>query len=157
MTFPFTASDIIATLAFLLSAYATLKTIQFNNKQKALIESQEKLNQRLLEKEEADSVSNKKADLGASFIKLGNSKHRLKIWNKGKTAAKNVSIEFPEGNECIIESEITDKFPLEVLDTHQSVELIASVGFGIKSKHTIKLCWADEFSQNNEKIVYPTL
>lgn len=73
------ASDIIAGLALLISAFAAWKTVQFNDKQKSLIESQEKLNKRLLEREESESISDKKADLGANFIKLGNSKHRLKI------------------------------------------------------------------------------
>ncbi|MDD5411864.1 MAG: hypothetical protein PHF31_10695 [Methylobacter sp.] len=153
----FTPSDIVAGLAFLLSAYATLKTVQFNDRQKSLIESQEKLNQRLLEKEDAESVLDKKADIGATFVKLGSNNYRLKIWNKGKAAAQNVSIEFPDGNDCIVESEIAEKFPLEVLDTHQSVELIAAVHMGTKRKHAIKLLWADGFSQSNEKIVYPTL
>lgn len=157
MPFSLTPSDIVAGLAFLLSAFATWKTVQFNDRQKSLIESQEKLNQRLLEKEDAESISDKKADLGATFIKLGSNKYRLKIWNKGKVAAQNVSIEFPEGNDCIIESEIDEKFPLEVLDTHQSAELIAAVHMGTKRKHAIKLLWADDFSQTNEKIVYPTL
>jgi len=157
MFIPITSSDIIAGLAFLLSAYATWKTIQFNNRQKSLIESQEKLNQRLLEKEDAELTADRKADLGATFIKLGNSKYRLKIWNKGRSAARNVTVSFPEGNDCFIESDINSKFPLETLDTHQSVELIAAVAMGSKSKHAIKLCWADDFSPLNEKIVYPTI
>ncbi|MEQ1484782.1 hypothetical protein [Methyloglobulus sp.] len=157
MPISLTPSDVVAGLAFLLSAYATWKTVQFNDRQKSLLESQEKLNQRLLEKEDAESISDKKADLGATFIKLGSSNYRLKIWNKGKVSARNVSVEFPEGNDCIIESEIGEKFPLEVLDTHQSVELIAAVHMGTKRKHAIKLLWADDFSQSNEKIVYPTL
>lgn len=157
MPISFTPSDIVAGLAFILSAYATWKTVQFNDRQKSFIESQEKLNHRLLEKEDAESISGKKADLGATFIKLGTSKYRLKIWNKGKTAARNVSIEFPEGNDCIVESEISEKFPLEVLDTHQSVELIASIFMETKRKHAIKLLWADDFSQSNERIAYPTL
>jgi hypothetical protein len=151
------ASDIIAGLALLISAFAAWKTVQFNDKQKSLIESQEKLNKRLLEREESESISDKKADLGANFIKLGNSKHRLKIWNKGKTTARNISIEFPEGNDCIVQSDVSEKFPLEALDTHQSVELIATVYMSTKSKHAIKLIWSDEFSQYNEKTVYPTL
>ncbi len=155
--FSFSASDIIASLALLISAYAAWKTVQFNNRQKSLIESQEKLNLRLLEREEADSTSDKKADLGATFIKLGSSKYRLKIWNKGKTTARNVSIEFPEGNDCIIQSDVSEKFPLEALDTHQSVELIAAVHMGTKRKHAIKLIWSDEYSESNEKTVYPTL
>jgi hypothetical protein len=157
MAISLTPSDIVAGLAFALSAYATWKTVQFNNRQQSLIESQEKLNQRLLEKEDAESAEEKKADLGAAFVKLGSSKYRLKIWNKGKATARNVSIYFPEGNDCLIESDVNSKFPLETLDTHQSVELIAAVHMGTKSKQTIRLCWADDFSPTNEKVVYPTL
>jgi hypothetical protein len=157
MSQSFSSSDIIATLALLISAYAAWKTVQFNNKQKTLIESQEKLNLRLLEREEADSASDKKADLGATFVKLGSSKYRLKIWNKGKATARNVSIEFPDGNDCVVQSDVSEKFPLEALDTHQSVELIAAVHMGTKRKHAIKLIWSDEFSQSNEKTVYPTI
>ena len=157
MNISLNASDVLASLAFLLSAYATWKTVRFNDRQKSLIESQEKLNQRLLEKEDAESISEKRADIGATFIKLGSSNYRLKIWNKGKATARNVSIDFPEGNDCFIESDIKSKFPLETLDTHQSVELIADLCMGTKNKHAVKLGWADDFSPINEKIVYPTL
>ena len=157
MIFSLTTSDIVAGLAFLLSAYATWKTVKFNERQKSLIESQEKLNQHLLEKEDGELMTEKKADLGATFIKFGSSNYRLKIWNKGKAAARNVSIEFPEGNDCFIESDINSKFPLETLDKHQSVELIAAVEMGTKNKHAIKLVWTDDFKSTNEKIVYPTL
>ncbi len=157
MKFSFSASDIIAIFALLISAYAAWKTVQFNNRQKTLIASQEKLNLRLLEREEADLVSEKKADLGATFLKLGSSNYRLKVWNKGKATARNISIEFPDGNDCIVQSEVSEKFPLEALDTHQSVELIAAVHMGTKRKHAIKLIWSDEFSRCNEKTVYPTI
>ena len=45
------AGDVIAGLAFLLSGYATWQTVSFNKRQKSLVESQEKLNKLLLEKE----------------------------------------------------------------------------------------------------------
>src|SRR5690606_9532420 len=127
---------------------------RFNAQQKALIASQEKLNALLLEKETSEYQSEKKADLGASFIKIGRNDYRLKIWNRGKAPAHNVTIEFPNGNEVLIESDIEEKFPLESLETHQSVELIASVHMGTKSKHAILIRWSDAASQNNEKIVY---
>lgn len=149
--------DAIATGALVLSAYATWKTFKFNERQNSLIESQERLNNLLLEKETGEVVNVKKADLGATFITLGTSKHRLKIWNKGKSAARNVSLDFPEGNECLIQSDIDSKFPLEILEAHQSVELIAGISIGSKSKHPIKLTWSDEFSEDNEKMVYPTI
>lgn len=102
------AGDVIAGLAFLLSSYATWQTVSFNKKQKTLVESQEKLNNLLLEKENEGVVKEKSADLGASFIKLGSSKYRLKIWNKGSATARNVRIEFPEGNNVVIDSEISN-------------------------------------------------
>lgn len=151
------AGDIIAGMALVLSGYATWKTFIFNEKQKSLIESQEKLNLLLLEKEVDAAENDKKADLGASFIKLGNSKYRLKIWNKGKSTARCVRIEFPEGNDVLIQSEVEDKFPLESLDTFQSVELIAAVHMGTKRKHLIRLIWSDDANELNEKLVYPTL
>ncbi|ATS66275.1 hypothetical protein [Xanthomonas citri] len=153
----FSTGDGIAVAAFLLSAYATWKTYQFNEKQKGLIESQERLNRLLLDKEASEASSTKKADLGATFIKLGSNKYRLKIFNKGKSAARNVSIDFPEGNDCLIDSDIEAKFPLERMDPHQSVELIAAVHMQTKSKHVIKLSWSDEHAESNEKLVYQTI
>ncbi len=157
MALTFGLGDVIAGLALLLSIYATVKTIRFNERQKSLIESQEKLNNRLLEKEASESNSEKQANLGASFIKLGSNEYRLKIWNKGKAVARNVMVEFPEGNDVLMQSELDEKFPLESLDIHQSVELIAAVHMGTKPKHTIKLIWSDQFNERNEKLVYPTI
>lgn len=157
MSLPISASDMIAGFALLVSAYTAWKTVQFNDRQKSLNESQRELNLRLLAREESESKADRKADLGASFIKLGVGKNRLKIWNKGKSAARNVSIEFPEGSGAIMESDVADKFPLEVLDTHQSVEVLAAVHMGTKSKHVVKLIWSDGMSEKNEKVVYPTL
>ena len=157
MPIALTASDIVAGLALLLSAYATWKTVQFNKRQQSLIESQKMLNQRLLEKEDAESAEEKKADLNAAFIRLGSNRYRFKIWNQGRATARNVSLDFPERNDFLIPDDINSKFPMERLDRYQSVELIASVHLGTKSKHAIKLCWADDFSDKNEKVVYPTL
>lgn len=157
MPVPIDAGDVIAGLAFLLSGYATWQTVSFNKKQKSLVESQEKLNNLLLEKENESTLKEKSADLGASFIKQGGSKYRLKIWNKGSATAKNVRIEFPEGNDVVIESEVIDKFPMESLERHQSVELIAAVLSQTKRKHVVRLIWEDDAQSHNEKLSYPTL
>lgn len=157
MTIEAYLSEIIAGFALLLSGYATWKTLSFNKKQESLIETQEKLSNLLLEKEEVQALSDKQADLGASFIRLGINKHRLKIWNKGNACARNVRLEFPEANNILFQSEIDEKFPLEYLERHQPVELIANVDALTKSKHTIRLIWEDDANEHNEKLVYPTL
>jgi hypothetical protein len=132
MPFPISVGDAIAIGALLLSAYATWTTFRFNQKQNKLIESQDRLNKLLLEKEATEILNIKKA-------------------------ARNVSLSFPDGNDCLVQSDIDSKFPLETLDTLQSVELIASISLGSKSKHSIKLTWSDDFSDHNEKVVYPTI
>ena len=157
MEFTVDAGDIIAGLALLFSVYATVTTARFNRRQKSLIESQERLNNLLLDKEKAGSAGEKMADLGASFVNFGSGKHRLKIWNRGRCIAGNVTLEFPEGNAVLIPSDIDQKFPLETLETQQSGELLAVVTMGTKSKHAIKLIWSDDHSERNEKVVYPTL
>ncbi|MCO7575748.1 MULTISPECIES: hypothetical protein [Pseudomonas chlororaphis group] len=99
----------------------------------------------------------KQADLGVTFVKLGSSKYRLKVFNKGKAPARHVTIEFPEGNEVIPESDIESKFPLQLLDVHQSLELVAAVHMGTKSKHLVKLEWEDGRTSRVEKELWATL
>lgn len=156
MNFP-AFSDVVAATALLISALTAWQTIRFNKRQQSLIESQEQLNNLLLQRGEEESAEDRRADIGATIVKLGSGNYRLKIWNKGKTAAKNVQISFPEGNDIIAEPEIAEKFPLEILDTYQAVELIAYVHLNTKRKHVVHLTWSDGFKENNEKTVYPTL
>ncbi|UDU83105.1 hypothetical protein [Pseudomonas sp. HN2-3] len=153
----FESGDIIATLALLFSMYATFKTVQFNNRQQDVIKSQAKLNELLLNKEAAGVEMDKQADLGVNFLKLGNSKYKLRVFNKGKAPARHVTIDFPEGNEVILESDIESKFPLQLLDVHQSVDLIAAVYLGAKSKHLVKLAWDDGRTDRVEKELWATL
>lgn len=111
----------------------------------------------MLDKERDDALANKKADLGATIVRLGRNNYRLKIWNKGKAAAKDVSIFFPEGNELVDERDVAEKFPLQILDTHQSVDLLAVVAMETRSKHAIRLTWSDDAGSQNEKLVFVTI
>jgi hypothetical protein len=149
--------DAIAGFALILSAYAIWTTSRFNKQQLAVIETQKRLNEALLQKGTSEALDARKADLGASFIKLGNSNYRLKIWNKGKACARDVRINFPDGNEIVPASEIEAKFPVEALEQYQSVELIAAVSMDTKSKQAVRLAWSDDHSDKNEKTVYATI
>ncbi|HAZ4105357.1 TPA: hypothetical protein J1E87_004304, partial [Escherichia coli] len=82
--------DVFGGLAFFLSIYATIKTIKFNERQKALIEAQEKLTNLQLTKEANELESSKRADVSANIVNIGNNKYKLKVFNKGKSPAKNV-------------------------------------------------------------------
>lgn len=140
---------IIALIALIFSGYATWQSSKVNALNR-------KLNELLIQKEEDESKNEKKADLGVNFVKVGKNR-RLKVFNKGRSNARNVRIEFPEGNDVLIESDLKSKFPHECLERHQSVEVIAAVHMQTKPKHTIKLIWDDDYSNDNEKTLYPTL
>ena len=157
MLAPVSVGDGIAALALVFSAYAAVTTTRFNARQRKLIEGQDRLNAVLLARETAEASEAKRADLGASFIKLGSNNYRLKVWNKGKAAARHVRLEFPEGNDCLIPSDIAAKFPMELLEPHQSVELIAAVSMDTKSKHPMQICWDDDTREGNQKMIYPTI
>jgi len=157
MAFQIDIGNVIAAIALFFSGYAALTTRKFNERQKSLIKSQEKLNTLLLEKEVIERINDKKADLDASFIKMGSNAYRLKIWNNGKSSARNLNIEFPDGDKIVEQREIDAKFPLETLGMHQSVGLVAFAHFGTKRKYTIKLTWSDDFGDHHEKVLYPTI
>lgn len=84
----------------------------------------------MLDKEEREAAHEKEADLGANFVPIGSNKRRLRVFNKGRAVAYHVTIDFPEGNDMVLEQDIQEKFPLELLERGQSVDLIAVVGLG---------------------------
>lgn len=149
--------DIIAIGALLLSAYAIWTTSAFNRRQLKVIESQEQLNALLLEQSKSDALHSKKGDVGVTLARLGNSKYRLKVWNRGKAAAKNVRLGFPDGNELVDDSDMAEVFPLETLQTQQSIELNVYAHLGLKSKHKVRVRWADEVSDDNSETFILTL
>lgn len=153
MAFTVGTGDVIAFIVFCLALYSTIKTLQFNTRQQKLIDTQNELSKLLLRKEQNEALDGFSANLSANFIKLGSNNHRLKIFNKGKRSARNVRIEFPEGNDIVINSDIESKFPLATLEQFQSVELTAASQFGSASKLTVKLIWDDDMKIDNNKVL----
>lgn len=149
-------SDIIALIALIVALASAGMTFWFYRRQLTLIDTQEKLNRQLLEKGEAEAIEGRQADIGAKLISLGSSNYRVKVFNRGKSAARNVRIEFPDGNGMVPESEIRSKFPMEVLEQHGSIDLIAVVHMQTARKQAILLKWADDHSDSNEKMIYLT-
>ncbi|MBS0895414.1 hypothetical protein JK211_15510 [Tatumella sp. JGM130] len=150
------ASAWIALLALIVSVYSII-TAEIRNRRnsrenKALQEQQNELTKILLEKETDGLIVNKKADLGARMMKTGNH-YTVKIFNKGKSTAYNVNINVDDG--CpIIRSELKDKLPYELLHPQESIDLIASLHFGMQSKYKVQLYWSDDASEKNTKDIY---
>jgi hypothetical protein len=148
---------VFTVFTFLLSVYAAVKTIGFNKRQNEMAQTQEDLNKLLLRKETNEAIDSYKAELGVKFIKIGNNSNRLKVFNKGKGLARNVRINFPETLDMFSMHDIDSKFPLEIMEQHQSVELIASVHLGSKRKIIVELFWDDDTGISQSKVLYATL
>ena len=100
----------------------------------------------------------RKAYLGAIISKPDPNEHYLlEIINKSKNTARNIRIEFPEGNDLFKQSELDSKFPIEMLDPDGSVTLYTNIYHPSGSKHHFKLIWDDDFGKDNEKSFNPTI
>src|SRR5688500_4820184 len=128
---------VIAAIALIFSVYTFRKTQNLAEKQASLVDDQKRLNELLVAREEKAAVSEKRAELSANLIRLGGVKNKVRVFNKGTATARNVEISFPEGNELVMKSEVEDKFPLELLEPHQSVDLIAVIHLSSSRKHMI--------------------
>jgi hypothetical protein len=154
----FTAiSTIVSVLALAMSAYSAKKTIDFNKRQNDFIDTNDKLNRMLLDKEQQDSLVQRQADISANFISVGRNDHRMKVFNRGRSSAKNVRIDFPNGNEILIESDLQEKFPMPSLEPQQSVELIAAVCMDSPRRMDVRIVWDDQSGNDREKLLHLTL
>ena len=148
-------SDIIAFAALSLSLYSTKKTIDFNKRQKEFIETQDKLNLVLLEKERQESIGHRQADISANLVNIGRS-YRVKVFNRGKATARNVRIEFSANDGVLIPGDVDSKFPLQTLEPFQAVELLATIHMGSPSKMDLTFTWNDASGDDRKKIVTVT-
>lgn len=150
------AGDAIAGLALVLSVYSAWATHRFNKRQTHFERTSERLNLLLIEKESEERALGLQADLSSAFYRFGK-ETRLKIFNRGRGAARNIQIEFPDGGELFIPSEVARKFPVPLLEQHGVVELIASTNMHSPSRAHIRLTWDDEAGKGRAKDLHPTL
>lgn len=147
-------SDVIAFLALCLSGFALWQNHRTNQRQLPLIKLQEQLNQIQLAKENSEASLEKKADIKACYTAL----ERLKIWNDGLSNARNVRILFDEESGTpLIDDDVTSKFPMEILEPGQKVELITAIDMQTPLKHCITVEWEDDSKVNNSKTLSLTL
>lgn len=146
------ASAVVALAALIVAVISLRKTNEFGA-------TTDRLNRILIEKEEAESVSEKKADLSANLYQCGKDDYRLKVFNKGKGRALNVRLIdlHDEERSLLMSSDISHKFPHPILDQHQSVELIAVVSLSSTLRTHIKLIWDDETGKDHEKELTPSI
>jgi hypothetical protein len=149
--------DMIASAALLLSIYSTWRSHRFKKKEEVLLELQRKVNELAIEKEKREAIEMCRAELGANLVPNGSRDFRLRIFNKGKAIARNILVDFPDGNDLVPENDVKDKFPMESMEPSQAVDLITAIHMQTKPKHKIHLSWQDANGNLQEKTVTVTI
>lgn len=151
------ASAGAAWLALLLAAVSLYKNHRSDKRQDELAATTEQLNRLLIERETQAGQDSKRADLSANLVKVGTSRWRLKVFNRGKGTARNVRlIDLQEDNSVLAQGHIRHKFPVPILEQHQHVEIAAISFISGPSRAHVKLVWDDESGENHEKEVTPS-
>ena len=152
-------SNVVAGGALLVSIWSLHKTNKFNARQNELADTTERLNRLLIDREAAEGLASKKADLSANLYQASKNNYRLKVFNRGKGTARNIRFaDLTTGDDTILmRSDIDRKFPMPILEQHQSVELIAAMHMASPPRTHIKLIWDDDTGQDHEKELTPSL
>ena len=150
------ASDVVALAALLIAIWSAWMTNRFNKRQTAFQQTAERLNLLLVEKESAGSEAQKRADISANFFSPGKSKYRLKVFNRGQSAATNVRLEVLDEAGLLNSGDIARKFPVPIMERHQAVELVGVVHMQSPSRTHIRLTWDDAAGQNHTKELHPS-
>ncbi|MFD2138248.1 hypothetical protein ACFSLT_28840 [Novosphingobium resinovorum] len=145
-----TVSDIAAFSALAVAIWSAVQTGRFNRRQNAFAETAERLNRLLIDKESAESQAQREADVGANFVKIAKNDYRLKVFNRGPVAARNVRLEFLAGGEVMMASELKQKLPVPALERHQTVELMAA---SICSHHGAPICASTGMTMPEQTII----
>ena len=133
------AGLLISLLALGFSIFTYIKHDSKIKKQSALINEYE------IEKIKDEKIRSKKAIIEGNLIKNNKGNRILKIYNRGKSVAKDVTVNIPDTKGIMIGSNPT---PIEIRP-QQGIEIDFFVTMGAPDLLTIEYYWKDDFSSDN--------
>lgn len=151
MPVPVTISDVAAFLALAVAIWSAVQTGRFNRRQNEFAETAQRLNELLIAREATETEQQRKADVSANFVKIGKHNYRLKVFNRGAGAARNLRLEMLAGADLIDDQELQQKFPLPHLERQQNVELLCGVHMQSSRRAHVKLLWDDDTGEGHTK------
>ena len=141
--------DIIS--SFLSSLAIILTIVMYLKHDKRLKKQEEMLNAYQLKKIEEEESESKKAQVRGNLIKGLKGRRDLRVYNTGKSPAKNIIITFMEDSDKNVTT-IPYSSPFEFLNTNDHFDIIMYPIVSATHVLKVKLTWEDDFSKVNEHI-----
>lgn len=101
------------------------------------------------ELEEKEKEQHKAACIEARINHIAKGNYRIKIWNSGNAAAKNVTASWDKGSQIIFFDQ--EKMPFEILEPQKSFDLAISTYMGSPRKLCITTAWEDDDEERHSK------
>ena len=132
----------ISAMALLLSIFTYFRHDAKIKKQSTLI------NQFQLEKFKKETDSEKKAIIEANVINREKGKRIIKVYNKGKSTAKNVAVSFQDEPNVMISD-----YPTSIeIRSQNSIEIYIQTFVGSPDTLQMNFEWEDNFKPDNKDI-----
>lgn len=143
-------------VALFLFIYAIYKKLQYHRLKQEHAQLQEQMDRLFLRQQAEEAQASEKAELDVQFIRHEDERHpKLQIRNLTTSLAKNIRIEFPDGNNLILQQDIEQQFPVAVLNKHKAIECAIAVYNNAPRKIKVELIWDDGFQDNNVRAFHP--
>ena len=112
------------------------------------------LNDLQIKKYKEEEAESKRAIIEANVYKSGKSSWKMKVYNKGKSSAKNIrfiSDDIEKENSGIDIYTPNGTFPYPLLHPQTSFELTVVLYIGHNPVPKIKFIWDDDYGENQER------
>lgn len=133
---------LIALAALVVSIVAIIKSSKAQKLKNRINELEIQIKQYEVDKIKKEQGEASNSCVEARVVTMGTGKHRMKVWNSGKTTVYNVSASF-EGNPGIMIMD-RDKQPFEELEPGKNYELVLITYDCSTSKFRIITEWEDK-------------
>lgn len=143
-------------IVLLLVLYIIYKKFRYHQLKKDYDSLQLQMDRVLLREQATLALEGEKADMEADFVKSDHDSHpKLRIRNVNQALAKNIRIDFPNGNNLLLKKEVDAIFPIDTLNKHKEILLSIAVYNNAPRKIAIELIWDDGYNMNNSKLITP--
>ncbi|MBQ2678352.1 MAG: hypothetical protein IJF96_05560 [Firmicutes bacterium] len=141
--------EITALIISAVSLVIAIMSFAFSSKSQHLQDRVNEIELKLKEYELAEKEQQKAPCVEARINHIAKENYRIKIWNSGNAAAKNVTASWDKGSQILFFDQ--EKMPFELLEPQKSFELAISTYCGSPRKLCITTTWEDGDEKKHSK------